>query len=395
MKFYIRPKNEVSVAYYYGTFRRRLSLFQGVALIVSGTIGAGVLGIPYAVAKVGIGIGLLYILGLGLLMMGLNLLLGEVAVRTKEELQVVGLAGKYLGKVGKWVMTGLVYIMSFGILTIYIIGEGQTLSALLSGSPFVWSLLFWAFGCILILSGMRTIKTVELFLTLGVLAVIAFIVMMSSAHIEYVNWQHTDLAHLLLPYGIILFAFSGTAAVPEAHSILQNRDKLFKEAIIIAGIISIVAYALFTTLVVGVTGFGTTEIATIGLGEVAGVKIAVLGNLFACLAMGTSFLLGGMALRDSFHWDFKISKFFSTTIVCVVPLLIFLLGVRSFIATIDVIGGVFMSLQMLLIVLIYWRAKQAGDLPVGKFKLHHTLLLVLLLVLALTVGAVYSVVKLF
>jgi hypothetical protein len=61
----------------------------------------------------------------------------------------------------------------------------------------------------------------------------------------------------------------------------------------------------------------------------------------------------------------------------------------------DFVGGVFISLTMFLVILIYWRAKQKGDLPVGKYRLHHTTLLIALLVLALTGGALYSIIKLF
>ena len=77
------------------------------------------------------------------------------------------------------------------------------------------------------------------------------------------------------------------------------------------------------------------------------------------------------------------------------PFVIFLLGVRHFIAAIDVIGGVFVSLEMLLLLLIYWRAKQLGHWQPGKYRLHHTALIGATLLLALLIGVVYSVGKLF
>ena len=42
-----------------GIFHKKISLFQAVFLIVGGTIGAGVLSIPYAVSKVGLIVGIL------------------------------------------------------------------------------------------------------------------------------------------------------------------------------------------------------------------------------------------------------------------------------------------------------------------------------------------------
>ncbi|MBU0596539.1 GerAB/ArcD/ProY family transporter [Patescibacteria group bacterium] len=395
MKKYKGHEKKVSLVQHQGIFRRQISLWEGVALILGGTVGAGVLGIPFAVAKVGIGYGLIYILSIGLLMMGLNLLVGEVAIRTGQNLQIVGFAYKYLGKFGGRIMSCLVYVVGLAILVIYIIGEGETLSVLFGGSAFKWSLIFWLLGSFLILVGMRTVKKVELFLTLGILTVVLFIVLISVPHLEYDHLKYSSLASLLLPYGVILFAFSGMSAIPEAYSILSNQKINFKKAIIIAGVLSIIIYSLFTFIVVGVTGAGTSEIATIGLGEKVGGIIFYLGNIFAILAMGTSFLLGGLALRDSLRWDLKMNYSLSTSITCIVPLILFLLGVRNFIATIDIAGGVFMSLQMILLLLIYWKAKQKGELQLGKYRLHHTVLLIALLFLALSIGAVYSVVKIF
>ncbi|MDP2692593.1 MAG: aromatic amino acid transport family protein [bacterium] len=378
-----------------GIFRKNISLFEGVALIVSGTIGAGVLGLPFVIAKVGVLLGTIYIVAIGVLMMGLNLLLGKVATVTKKEMQLVGLAQKYLGNTGKWFMTLLVYLMLWGVLTVYIIGEGEVLSALFGGSELFWSIIFFAFATILIYIGMRTIKVVELFLSLGVLGVVLILVLSSAYHIQPMNLVEVNFLNLLLPYGILLFAFHGTTSVPEAYSILINKEKTFKRAIIIAGVISIVVYALFAAVIVGVTGAETSEIATIALGEKLGIKIFLLGNLFAVLAMGTSCLMAGLALRDSMKWDFNLSRGVSTLLVSGIPFLIFIFGIRGFIEAIDIVGGVFMSVEMLLILLIYWKAKQQGDLKVGKYKLHHTTLLLILLLLALTFGAVYSVVKLF
>jgi len=393
-----RPKRldeQLSLVKYQGIFRRKLTMFQGVALIVSVTIGAGVLGVPYAISKVGIGLGLVYIIGLGILMTGLNLLIGGITVRTRGNLQLVGLANKYLGRVGEVLMIILKYVSGVGILVIYIIGVGKTAAVFLNGSEVTWSLIFFAVGSLLIFNGMRSIKVVDFFLSIVILAVVLLIASFGASSIDLLNFEYNNFSNFLLPYGVILFAFHGGAAIPEVHSILSNRKKTFKSAIIIAGIISITTYLLFTLVVLGVTGKDTTEIATIGLGQAVGPVMLIFGNIFAILAMGTSFLTVGLSLRDSLVWDHKIKETLAALLVCVVPLIVFLLGLRQFIMAIDIVGGIFISLEMLMVIIIYWRAKQIGDLKPGKYRLHHTLLLAVLLILALVVGVIYSVVKLF
>lgn len=388
-------KQDRPLIQHYGVFRRPLSFWQTVALIVSGTVGAGVLGIPYVAAQVGLSVAIAYIVGLGLLMMGLNLLLGEVVVRTKGTVHLAGLAGKYLGPVGKVIMTVLFYSLLMGSLVIYIIGEGEALAALFGGDQLMWSLVFFAIAMIFVVRGLRTIKTIELVLTLVIFLVVLLIGTWGAPAIKFPNISYTHLGALLLPYGVILFSFHGATAIPEAHTLLSNKKLQFKQAIILSTAITIALYAFFTFVVVGVTGTSTTEVATIGLGKELGKYMLIFGNAFAALAMGTGFLLNGVAMTDSLSWDFGMKRKYALALTGGIPLLVFLAGVRGFIAAIDLVGGVFISLEMLVILLIYWRAKQKGDLPVGKYKLHHALLIFAALVLALSFGAVYSILTTF
>ena len=81
-----------------------LSTFRATALLCGTIIGAGVLGIPYVISKVGFIPGFFIILLIGLAMLMLNLLLGEVILRTPGNHQLPGYAERYLGKTGKKLM---------------------------------------------------------------------------------------------------------------------------------------------------------------------------------------------------------------------------------------------------------------------------------------------------
>lgn len=383
------------MAAHLGVFRREISLFEAVALIVAGTIGAGVLGLPYAVSRVGSFLGLLYLVVLGFLIMGFNLLLGEIAVRTKGEFQLVGLAKKYLGRPGEFIMTVLVYFITFGVLNVYIIGEGESLAQLFGGNPHVWGIIFWGIGTLFVYIGTRLIKVVDFFLSLFILAVVVIVALASAPHVQVLNFTYHDFTDLFLPFGVILFAYAASGSVLESHSLLTKDGGNFKKAIVWAGLICMTAYILFTVAVLGVTGRETTEIATIGLGGKIGSYLFWFGNIFAALVMATGFLTHGLAFRHSLSWDYKLPRVFATFIACGIPLLLYISGLRQFILMIDIVGGVFLTAESLLIILIYWRAKQTGDLPTGKYKLHHVYLLLALLVLVLTVGMGYSVVKMF
>jgi len=389
-----KQQNE-NITSYLGVFRQKIDQFEAVALISSATIGAGIMGIPYAISKVGIPIGIIYIIVVGLFMVGVNQLVGATILRTKGNHQLAGLAEEYFGKYGRLLMTVVTYSILFGALVVYIIGVGESLAAIFGGSRLAWGLGFFATGISLIYIGLRTLKKVEILLSLGILAIVVFISVFSLPSIDLTKLTYHSFSDLLLPYGVLLFAFHGTTSVPEAQQLLDDKNHKFKHSIIYSGLISIVVYLIFALVVVGVTGTGTTEVATVGLGRVLGSTMVLLGNLFAVLAMGTSFLIIGLSLRDSLTWDYNLSKDTSTLLVGIVPLTIFLLGLREFIQAIDLVGGIFMSIEMAMLVLIYWKAKQEGDIEPSNYNLHHTLLFGVLAFVALALGSLYSLMKMF
>lgn len=370
---------------------KSLSFFEALAVLVGSVIGAGVLGIPYAVAKAGWLVGIVYLVCLGILVTGLHLLLGEIVVRTKQPLQIPGLAAKYLGQRGKYFFTFSVLFGSYGALLAYVIGEGRVLQALFGGEAFWWSLIFWLAGSYLVFFGLRLIKKLDLLLTLIIFSVVLVITLWSAPAVHWPNlFGEVNWANLFLPYGVILFALQGASAIPQVEDILPGAQKKLRQVILLGGLIPIVVYFLFMTAVVGVTGGATTEIATIGLGQTIGPLLIVFGNLFALFTMGTCFLNIAISIKRQFEWDYKVDRFNSWLLAVIVPLLLFLLGARNFIGTIGTVGAIFGSLNAIIIILIYWQAKQKGDLPARRYKIHHALLLSILILLVFVVGAVLT-----
>ncbi|MBI4098881.1 MAG: hypothetical protein HY437_02540 [Candidatus Magasanikbacteria bacterium] len=379
--------------------RERANFFEAVAVMLGTIVGAGVLGIPYAVARVGFGIGLVYLLGLGIVSLLLHVLLGEVIIRTKDTTtQLAGLAGTYLGRPGKMIMSGLFFFGTYSALLAYVIGEGEVLTALFGGSTFVWSLLFLAIGSFFLHRGLKTVKVVEFIMMIGLFCVVFGIAFFSAPAITLTNLTTPpDWVYLLLPYGVILFAFHGTAALPVARTLLAREPRLFKRAIIIASALSMALYILFTIVAVGVTGLATTEVATVGLGEALGPWVVLFGNVFAFFAMGTSFLALGTALHETYEWDYRVPPNIAWLLTVLVPLGIFVVGVRSFVGVISFAGALFISIEAILIVLMYWRARIAGDgaRQARGFALRHAVVASIAVIGVFVAAALYSLSTLF
>ena len=387
-------KNEPVVVLHQGVYKKTLGISSAVFMITGMTIGAGILGIPYVVAQVGLLVGLAYILFLGIVMLSLNLMVGEIAVRTKDSYQLPGLAGKYLGNWAKILMSIVVIFSGIGTLLAYLVGEGESLSGIFGGDPAWWTIIFWTFGSVLVWRGLQTVKVVEKVLSILVIGIILGLSLAFLPHVQVVNLNYFNWSKFFLPFGVILFALHAAPSIAEAHALLPNSQRHFRKALIVGTLIPIFVYIIFALAVVGVMGKETTEIATLGLGSKFGSWVRILANVFAVFAMGTGFMGLGIALKQTLVWDWKVSSFLATFLVILAPLTLFMAGFRSFVNILGVVGGLFLGVEAILMTLMYWKAKKVGDLPADRYSLPAAGLLTFLVLAVFTVATVVSIIKL-
>lgn len=340
---------------------KRLLMWEAVATLVGTIIGAGILGIPYVISQAGFWTGVADIVVLGGVVLLLYLYMGEVVLRTKGFHQLPGYAGIYLGKLGKRLMVLASLVGNYGALIAYLIGIGAALAAIFGGEPAFYILLFFVIVAIILFIGLKAVGESELIMLPIVVLVITFISIVAFNHIDPINYTEFNLFKILIPYGVILFAFLGAPAIPEMREMLVKNEKLLKRAIIIGSLIPIFAYLIFAIAVVGVTGASTTEIATIGLGESVGNYMVIIGNLLAVLTMSTSFLTLGLALKETFMLDYHIHKHVAWIITCFIPLVIALSGLTTFIIVVGMVGVVAGGMEGALIVLMALKAKKYGN----------------------------------
>jgi len=145
--------------------------------------------------------------------------------------------------------------------------------------------------------------------------------------------------------------------------------------------------------IIGITGINTSPETINGLAGILGKKIVFLGATFGFLATITSFFILGLSLRETFCFDFKINKTTSWFLVCIVPLILFIIGIRSFIPIIMILGALMGAIEGSAIVLIYGRAKTEGDrkpdyeLRISKIGRYFMILIFIL-------GFVYTLISL-
>ena len=350
-------------------FFARHKFWIAVTTLVGTIVGAGILGIPYVVAKAGFLVGFILILVLGIAFIFLNLFAGEVILRTKEQHQLTGYAEKYLGKNGKRIMTFTMLFSIYGALTAYLIGEGATLHAIFQfGEPLYYSLIFFFLGVFIIWKGMKSTGKAELILISLLFLVVIFITIFSYKTINFDNFTFFDFGKIFLPYGIILFAMMGSPAIPEMQEVLVKEKHLLKKAIVVGTAIPIVLYIVFTFVIIGLVGLDQFEvlgpnerIATVALSMYAHPFLGILANLLAILSMFTSFLTLGTALAQVYEYDYAISRSISMLLTFMIPLIIVIFNLTTFITVLGITGAVAGGLDGILITLMYWKAKIFGD----------------------------------
>ncbi len=167
-----------------------------------------------------------------------------------------------------------------------------------------------------------------------------------------------------LPYGVLLFAASGLVVVPEVRALLgSQRTGLMKRVIICGTMLPGLLYALFALVVIGISGSLTTPDALIGLKTLIPSSFVVLGEVVAILAAFTSYIILGLALKETYFFDLKLSHQTAWALACFIPFVFFLLGFQDFIRIIGFLGAVGIGVDALLTIAVFARAQKAGARP--------------------------------
>ncbi|MFA4953276.1 MAG: aromatic amino acid transport family protein [Candidatus Pacearchaeota archaeon] len=360
------------------------SLFTAAAILIGTVVGAGFLGIPGVVSKSGFFVGLFYLIFIFLIILFINLLLGEIVLRTKGHHQLSGYAHKYLGDKGKKLMCASQVFGIYFALLAYLIGISTSINFIFNYGNLNFALLIgivvWVLFSFIISFKISSLRKLLGYGSLAIIFLILIITFIKFPQVDYENLKGFNLENIFLPFGVILFAFLGFSAMPEIEQYLHGKEKLLRKSLIIGTSVPFVIYLIFMFLIVGIYGNSVPELATLMMG----VTVIILG----ILTMSNAYIALSMALKDMYVWDFSISGRKSWMFVVSVPLVLFIilnfLNFASFIAIISIGGVVSGGLTGILILLMIKKAKEKGNrkpeysLKFNKFILYFIGLIFLL-----------------
>jgi len=362
-----------------------MKLIYAISTLSGTIIGVGLFALPYVTLKVGFWVILGYFLVLGSLVILTHLFFGELAIITPDCKRLPGFARIYLGNWGEKIAYISTIFGAFGALLAYLIVGGEFFSELLSpifgGNHLFYTLLYFIIGAGLIFSGIKAIAKVEFWGIVLFFIILFAIFFRGESFITIGNlFPSPDFSFAFLPYGIILFSLWGAALIPEIEEMLGERKKKIMIVIPIAILIPIIVYLFFIYLILGITGTQTTESALTGLRNVLGDRIVSLALIFGLLTTFTSFITLGLTLKKVFWYDLKFTKNLAWAVTCFLPLIFFLIGAKSFISIISVVGGVMLGIDGILILLMYKKVSPRKQIIIYP------------MILVFLAGIVYSIV---
>lgn len=370
------------------------------ASLLAGTIiGAGIFALPLVFEKAGIITGLFY---LGFFSAGfvfIHLMYADLILKTEggENLhRFPGYAKIYLGNWGFWTSILMTIVGMLFVLTVYLILSVSFFNLIKPISPAIPDvsklLIFWFLGSAAIFLGIRRLAFSEFLITGGIISIILIIFGYGLGHFDkIISVPAFNFQNIFLPYGAVLFALAGRVAIPAVISYFQKIGRPaieIKKPIILGTLLPALVYLLF---VFGIWGLSeiVSEDAVSGLvGQIPQWVLTLVG-IFGLISLWSSYIVIGLDVKNSLKFDLKFPKILAGLTVIILPLLLYFFGFQSFLTLVSLIGGIFIALEGVFIVLMWLKSRKIKTEQAIFKKLNP--LIVYALIIIFIGGIIYEI----
>lgn len=346
---------------------------RALRMMIGTMIGVGILALPYAVAQVGFVLGVLALGVVGVLSALVLEIYADLVLARGGKARFIHVVGRELGPFGTFVASASFIGGIYGALLAYGIFGGQFLRTLtfsvMPMTPFAATMLFFVLGAFATIGGSLLVARVQRYMVPTFLLLMLVLVLFTIPHIRLEHFLWSAPENLGTSLGIMVFAFFGLSAIPEARDYLGRASARLphvtgKAVAIVAGV-----YALFVAAVVGVTGATTTENAISGLRNTLGNEAYLLATTIMFLITLSAFMNVASSLTNTYLFDLRVRFFAAWMLTMSVPLSFVLLGVSSMGAVLSVTGGVLGSLAGITMLLAYERARMSAELSRDSLRI--------------------------
>ena len=349
------------------------NFFLPAGLLAGTVIGAGMFALPWLFQRAGFGVGMAALaLGAGAYLF-IHLAYADLIVRSPGEHRFAGYAKLYLGRAGFWVASVVAIFEMVSVLTIYLIISVSFANLLFPGDSLVKLLVFWALASLAMFLPLKRLALTEFLLTGGkiaiILGILAFGIPNASRILDvgfFTEWQT-----VLLPLGPALFALSGRVAIPSVVAYFREKGvvhsrKALASAIIAGTLIPAVVYILLVIAITSLSRSVSDDSVTGLIGNIPPLALIGVGAL-GLMSIWSAYVLVGVDTKNLLRYDFKFFPGVAAMITISAPVILYLAGFHNFIGLVSFVGGIFLAIEGLLVIAMWWSAK--------RFTPHHPPLL--------------------
>lgn len=326
-------------------------------MVAAATVGDGVFALPFIFYASGWIPGVFFLVVLAVFISMAHFVYLKTLEKNGEKEHLLGFARRYLGVPGFW--AGLMAIVVGLLLTLvaYLVLGSQFLSLAIPGIPAGAAfLIFWAIISVPVFVNDRHLFELELLGVGCTAAIIIFIFLTAWPSARLASVPAVNPENFLLPFGAILFSLAGWTSV---EPVFEFRKKLGANAdpwrpLAVGTFLAALLYLLFVIgIIASVPALSTDTVA--GL---AGWPLWKKDIIAACglIAVATVYMPISREIKKSMEIDLHWGKWASRTLIILFPPALVLAGVNNFMLIVSVVGGLFLSMQYLLIAAIGRRA---------------------------------------
>ncbi|MEG0378472.1 MAG: aromatic amino acid transport family protein, partial [Eubacterium sp.] len=350
---------------------QRLTPMEIVFTTVGCTIGAGCLGTAYSARFAGFPVITFWLIVSCILTTISMLYVAETSLRTRKLIQLPGLAEKYTGKIGKILIFLAVILNSFSCLIAYINGSGNIFSQLLGVPNWVGTFMFLIPAGLVTWFGLKAVGMAGKYMSS---IMIVLIILLCGASIINKNADATrllmqDWKYAIPIFNVAAFSYIGQYLVPDfARGMSHDPKKLAPSLFIGQGISAVLLILIPLGCFIIAPAEELTEVATIGWGRALGLWAFFTANIFALIAMFTSFCPITQTLVSNIVDFFSLKSDSDVKIrlpimlgVIAIPLVLVLGGFVGFVDAIYFSGTFAAAIMAILPVFMVNKARKTGD----------------------------------
>ena len=350
----------------------RLTPMEVIFTIVGCDIGSGWLGTAYSARLAGFPVITFWLIVSGITTLFSMYYVAETALRTRKLVQLPGLAERYVGPIGKILIFLAVTLNSFSCLIAYFDGSADIINSLLGVPGWVGTLMFLIPGMLVVWMGLKAVGMAGKYLSIAM--ALMLIILCGASLIS----KDADLSRLFtsnwsyaIPiFNVAAFSYIGQYLVPDLARGLSHDPKKLAPAMLVGQIITA---ALLILVPLGCFAMSPadeiTEVATIAWGQALGQWALYLANIFALIAMFTSFCPISQTLISNIVDFFRLRSDSDNRIrlpimvlIYGIPLILVFGGLVGFVDAIYFSGTFCAAIMAILPVFMVNSARKHGDI---------------------------------